>query len=129
MNRAILKEVTYKTSRSSGPGGQHVNRTESKVELHWNIGESTAVPDEKKAILSRRLKSRITAGGDLILTSQRYRSQIRNREDVTERFLKMIERFSVPQKKRVKTRPTRASEEKRLKAKKELSEKKKRRKL
>jgi ribosome-associated protein len=89
---------------------------------------STALSAEQKELLLIKLKSKLTKDGELILSSQKSRSQNMNKEDVVERFILMIERFSKPSKRRIKTKPTRAAKEKRIKAKKELSEKKIRRK-
>ena len=114
----LLNEVRYKTSRSSGPGGQHVNKTESRVELQWNIDESTALDENQKALAKSRLRSRLTERGLLIMASERSRSQLKNREDVTGRFVEVIKRSLKPVKKRKPTRPTLASQEKRLEKKK-----------
>jgi len=127
MIRDILNEAVYKTSRASGPGGQHVNKTESRVELHWNLEGSKVLDNRQKSTLRTRLGSRLTSEGVLILSSQKYRSQLRNREEVSARFMRLVEKLSRPPKKRIKTRPTRSSVEKRIKEKKALSEKKQRR--
>lgn len=124
MRSALLNEVELYTSRAGGPGGQHVNRTESKVELHWHLGESRALDAAQKALLMERLGGRLTAGGELILTCQATRSQLKNREIVQQRFLDLVEKSLKPVKKRFTTRPTRSSVEKRLKAKKARGEKK-----
>lgn len=127
MNDALLKETTILTSRASGPGGQHVNRTESKVELHWNPEESQVLDDAQKALLRKRLGGRLTSEGLLIMTSQATRSQLKNREIVQQRFLDLVQKMLQPPKKRIRTKPGKAAVEKRLKQKKILSEKKKRR--
>lgn len=127
MNDALLKETTILTSRASGPGGQHVNRTESKVELHWNLEESQVLDDAQKMLLRKRLGGRLTADGLLIMTSQATRSQLKNREIVQRRFLDLVQKMLQPPKKRIRTKPGKAAVEKRLKQKKILSEKKKRR--
>lgn len=125
MIEQLRKEITFTTSRSSGPGGQHVNKTESRVSLHWSLKATEALSEEEKILVGRRLKSRLTDEGELILNSQKSRSQAMNREDVTERFLHLIEKLSIPPKKRVKTKPSRASIERRLKEKKVQGERKK----
>jgi ribosome-associated protein len=127
MNDALLKETTILTSRASGPGGQHVNRTESKVELHWNLEESQVLDDAQKMLLRKRFGGRLTADGLLIMTSQATRSQLKNREIVQRRFLDLVQKMLQPPKKRIRTKPGKAAVEKRLKQKKILSEKKKRR--
>ena len=128
MKSGLLQEITYKTSRSSGPGGQHVNKTESRVELHWNIEQSVCLTDEEKSRIRKRLKTRFTEEGVMILASERTRSQVRNKEDVTDRFIELIGRSLIPPKKRKPTKPTKASKEKRLEQKKRRGETKSRRK-
>jgi ribosome-associated protein len=127
MDTKLLNEIRIQTSRSSGPGGQHVNKTESKVELHWSLDESRLITPEQKVRLRKRLKSWLTKEGVLIMTSQATPSQVRNREIVSQRFLELIEKMVVPPKKRVATRPTRGAVERRLQAKKAAGEKKRRR--
>jgi len=124
MQEQLLKEITFTTSRSSGPGGQHVNKTESRVTLNWNLESSAAFNDDARNLVRRGLKTRLTAEGDLKLSCQSYRSQNRNKEEVTERFLALIEKLARPPKKRKKTKPTKASIERRLKEKKVRSAKK-----
>jgi ribosome-associated protein len=127
MDVRLLNEIRIKTSRSSGPGGQHVNKTESKVELSWSLEESEFFSPEQKMRLRKRLKSRLTVDGVLIMTSQATPSQIRNREIVEQRFLELVYRMLVPPKKRIATKPSRGAVEKRLKEKKAAGEKKRRR--
>lgn len=127
MDKKLLNEINIQTSRSSGPGGQHVNKTESKVELSWSLDESQLLSPEQKIRLRKRLKSRLTKEGILMMTSQATPSQIRNREIVSQRFLELIEKMVVPPKKRVATKPTRGAVERRLRAKKAAGEKKRRR--
>ena len=118
MRECLIREVEFRTSRSSGPGGQHVNKTESRVELLWSPQASDCLNETQKLMLASRLGNRITDEGVLILVSEKYRSQHRNRADVTERFLFLILASLVPVKKRKPTRPTRSSVEKRIKNKK-----------
>ncbi len=118
MRECLIREVEYRTSRSSGPGGQHVNKTESRVELLWSPQESDCLSEAQKLMIAGRLGNRITDEGVLILVSEKYRSQHRNRADVIERFLDLIQTSLVPVKKRRPTRPTRSSVEKRIKSKK-----------
>ena len=118
MRECLIREVEYRTSRSSGPGGQHVNKTESRVELLWSPQKSDCLSEAQKMMVAGRLGNRITDEGVLILVSEKYRSQHRNRADVIERFLDLIQTSLVPVKKRRPTRPTRSSVEKRIKSKK-----------
>ncbi|NOR33141.1 MAG: aminoacyl-tRNA hydrolase [Bacteroidales bacterium] len=118
MRECLIREVEYRTSRSSGPGGQHVNKTESRVELLWSPQESDCLSEAQKLMVAGRLGNRITDEGVLILVSEKYRSQHRNRADVIERFLDLIQTSLVPVKKRRPTRPTHSSVEKRIKSKK-----------
>ncbi|HNQ67135.1 MAG TPA: alternative ribosome rescue aminoacyl-tRNA hydrolase ArfB [Bacteroidales bacterium] len=114
--------------RSSGPGGQNVNKVNSKVELRFDVGQSNVLYENQKEIIARKLKSRISDSGILVLTCQTSRSQLKNKESVIKKFYKMINRALIPPKKRIKTKPTPASKEKRLQEKREISEKKDRRK-
>jgi ribosome-associated protein len=113
-----MGEVSFRTSRSSGPGGQHVNKTESRVELIWNLQETNCLEDWQKDLLADRMGHRLTDDGVLVLASEKYRSQHRNREDVTERFLNLVRAGLVPVKKRRPTKPTRTSVDRRIKSKK-----------
>lgn len=127
MKKCLTGELNYRTSRSSGPGGQHVNKTESRVELLWNPGDSFCLSEDQKARLRQYLKHRLTDQGVLILVSEKYRSQHRNKEDVTERFFRLVNLGLTPPKKRRPTRPTRSSQEQRIKQKKIRGEIKKNR--
>ncbi|NOR33417.1 MAG: aminoacyl-tRNA hydrolase [Bacteroidales bacterium] len=118
MRECLIREVEFRTSRSSGPGGQHVNKTESRVELLWSPQESDCLTEEQKILIRGRLSSRITDDGVLIMVSEKYRSQYRNKAEVKERFLDLILASLVPVKKRRSTRPTRSSVEKRIRSKK-----------
>lgn len=112
------KEIIYSSSRSGGPGGQNVNKVSTKVELRFNLLQTSIFSGEEKAILFDRLKNKITATGDLVLTSQSERTQIGNKEAVTEKFYNLISRALTPTKKRTATRPTFTSKLKRLDEKK-----------
>ncbi len=118
MNDCLIGEVIYRTSRSSGPGGQHVNRTESRVELIWSPGDSECLDADQKARLKFSLGNRLTVKGELILASEKFRSQHRNKEEVTERFLRLVTAGLTPPKRRILTRPTRLSQENRIRQKK-----------
>ena len=118
MKACIIREVEFRTSRSSGPGGQHVNKTESRVELMWSPANSGCLNVAQKRMLNDRLANRITDEGMLIMVSEKYRSQHRNKADVTERFVELVLASLVPVKKRRPGKPTRSSIEKRIRNKK-----------
>lgn len=118
MRNCLIGEVEFRTSRSSGPGGQHVNKTESRVELLWHPKETGCLNEAQKILVTSRLRNRITEEGVLIMVSEKYRSQYRNRADVTERFVELVMESIVPVKKRKPSRPTRTSVERRIRDKK-----------
>jgi ribosome-associated protein len=118
MENCLIQEVSYRTSRSGGPGGQHVNKTETRVELLWDPLRSACLTEVQKIRVIKELASRITAQGLLVLACEDHRSQLRNREEVNERFLYLIRSALVEKKKRVRTRPTSSSREKRIRTKK-----------
>lgn len=122
-----IRECTYKTSRSSGKGGQNVNKVETKVELIWCLPHSTAVTDEERARIALKLANNIDKEGCLHLTDESSRSQLDNKKTVESKFLKLLTQALVKPKPRKKTKPSKAAIEKRLQEKKMLSEKKKRR--
>lgn len=120
-----LSELVYTASRSSGPGGQHVNTTDSRIQVRWNVLETAALTETERARVRNKLASRLTESGDLILASDTHRSQRRNREEVTERLAAMLREALIPPKPRKKTKPTRASRERRLDEKRKKSRTKK----
>ena len=120
----LSSELAFKTSRSSGPGGQNVNKVNTRVELRFNISESKLLSEEQKQLLLVKLKSKLSQDGFLIVVSQKERSQIQNKEEAVEKFYSILAKALKPIKKRKSTRPTRASVEKRIQSKKQQSEKK-----
>jgi ribosome-associated protein len=112
-------EFTWTFVRSGGPGGQNVNKVASKAVLRWNVVASPSLPDDIKARLQQQ--RRITGDGDLLLTSQRYRDQERNRLDCLEKLAEMLRAAAVAPKTRRKTKPSRGAHERRLAAKKKRS--------
>ena len=120
----LSKEFVFSTSRSSGAGGQHVNKVETKVELRFNVPASKILTENEKQLILKKLKNHINANGDLIITSQSERSQLRNKQKAVSRFYDLIRKALTPVKKRVPTKPTKAAVQKRLEAKRKHSEKK-----
>jgi ribosome-associated protein len=115
-------EIDLSFSTSSGPGGQNVNKSETRVNLTWNVKESRALGPRQRDRILKRLSNRINSSGRLHLSSSRYRSQWRNREDVTARLQELVADALRPAKRRVETSPTTASREKRLQAKRRRSQ-------
>jgi ribosome-associated protein len=113
-------ELTERFLRADGPGGQHVNRTESAVELRFDVARSPSLPDAVRARVLARHDRRLTDAGVLVIQARRFRDQARNREDVRARLVDILRSALAPPKKRVATRPTRASKERRLAGKKQL---------
>lgn len=120
-------ELDVRVSRSSGAGGQHVNKTSSRVEIFWNIRASRALADDQRNRLLARLASRLTTEGSIRVVASDLRSQSRNRELAEERLAELVRRALVIPKKRRPTRPTKASKEARLEGKKRQSHKKRQR--
>jgi ribosome-associated protein len=107
-------ELVVRATRAGGAGGQHVNKTATRIELVWNIRESSAVSEEQRERLIAKLASRITTGGELRIVSSEMRSQHRNRERAEARLAETVRAALVVPKKRKRTRPTKASREARL---------------
>ncbi len=121
-------ELELRAARSSGPGGQSVNTTDSKVELRWDVASSGALTPAQRERVMDRLSSRLTTDGVLILFGSEHKSQHRNREAVIARFQSIVDEALTPPKARRRTRPTRGSKERRLTSKKRRGEIKKLRK-
>ena len=114
----LINEVKYTATKSSGPGGQNVNKVNTRVELRFQISNSIVFSIEEKELLIGKLKNRINTEGELVLTAQSERSQLANKEYVTEMFFSLIEKSLVITKPRKKTNPTASSRIKRLETKK-----------
>ncbi|MGQ0701691.1 MAG: alternative ribosome rescue aminoacyl-tRNA hydrolase ArfB [Gemmatimonadales bacterium] len=115
-------ELVYRATRAGGPGGQHVNTSSTRVELWWNLETSSAPNAAARALLRERLGSRLDREGWLRLTEAGSRSQLRNREAVTARLVKLLARAVVPPKPRRRTRVPPAERRRRLEAKRRRSE-------
>lgn len=118
----ILRELDFKAVRSSGPGGQHANKTATKVELSFDVSNSEGLSEDEKNRLHKKLSGRINKDGILKMSSEDSRSQPTNKEIVTSNFLNEIKEALKKPRKRKKTKPTKASKIKRLKEKKRKSE-------
>src|SRR3989338_5378288 len=117
-------EIEIITSRSSGPGGQSVNTTNSRVSLRWNLMSSQVLDDEQKKRCSKKLKNRLSHAGDIILHVQTFKSQLLNKQRAYERLVKIVTQALQVPKKRIKTQVSRTDKKKRLEDKKRLSHKK-----
>lgn len=120
----ILRELQFKAIRSSGAGGQHVNKVSSKIELFFDLNDSQALNEEEKNRIQSKLSNRLTKESLLILNCDESRSQHKNKELVIKRFLELIENALKIPKKRKATKPSKASVEKRLQNKKKAAQKK-----
>ena len=117
-----LDELSFRYARSSGPGGQHVQRTETKVELLFDVGHSPSLSEGQRQLILSRLASRLDSEGVLHLTSQQSRSQAENRQEVLERFRRLMAGALRPAKPRRATRPSAAARQRRLENKRQRSE-------
>ena len=125
--RIPLSELQYRTSRSGGPGGQHVNTSSTRVEVTWNVANSPSLTPEQRTRLLQQLATRLDTEGQLRLVSSGTRSQLRNKEDVTERLRSTVAAALVVRKQRKPTKPTRAAKAARLAAKRKRAATKRRR--
>lgn len=116
--KLVETEIVFSATRSSGPGGQNVNKVSSRVELRFSVLNSTVFSDDEKARISLKLKNRINSEGEMILTSQTGRSQLDNKEKAIEKFFELMEKALTIQKKRIKTSPSITSRLKRMESKK-----------
>ncbi len=121
---SLIKELKFRTSRSSGPGGQSVNKLSTKVDLLFNVANSEVLSKEQKLVVFEKLENRINAEGILIFSSGETRSQLKNKEIVVERFFDALTSALKPAKIRKKTKIPKSVNEKRLKTKKFVSDKK-----
>jgi ribosome-associated protein len=115
--RVPLAELEFRATRSGGPGGQHVNTSSTRVEVSWDVAGSPALSEEQRQRLLVRLASRLDSTGRLRLVSSTTRSQLRNREEVTERLRQLVAEGLVVPKIRKRTKPSRAAKAARLESK------------
>lgn len=120
----LFHELTFLTSRSSGPGGQNVNKVNSKVTLKWDVVHSATISPEQKETIFKKLTSRITTEGILMITAQDSRSQLDNKEAVLLKLDQLLIKAFTVAKARKATKPSKAAKQKRIKTKKHQSEKK-----
>ncbi|MDZ7618465.1 MAG: alternative ribosome rescue aminoacyl-tRNA hydrolase ArfB [Patescibacteria group bacterium] len=124
-----LREFRFQFARSSGPGGQNVNKVNTKAELRWQVAGSPSLPEAVRARLLAQQHRRINQEGELVVTSQRFRDAGRNVADCLEKVRAMIDAAATVAAPRRATKPSRASRQRRLLAKRQQAEKKQRRRL
>jgi ribosome-associated protein len=117
-------ELTFTASRSSGPGGQNVNKVSTKVELRFNIGQSKVLTEEEKELIREKAAKKINQEDELIIVCQSERTQLKNREKTIEKFYALLEKALIPKKKRKPTKVPQEMTEKRLELKRLRAEKK-----
>ena len=120
----LITELTFKAVRSSGPGGQHVNKTASKVEVYFKLADSQALSENQKERIQRKLESRISSEGIISVQSSDTRSQHKNKALAIEKLIEMLQDSLKVSKVRRKTKPSRSAMEKRVKSKKQQALKK-----
>ena len=122
--RDFEKEFDFQTSRSSGPGGQNVNKVETRVTLRFNVHSSELLDQREKERLQLKWASKLTSEGDLLVSAEKHRSQLRNREEAIKTFKRLVEKAFTDPKPRKKTKPSKSAIKKRLDSKKKHSNKK-----
>lgn len=121
LQQIISREVSFEFTRSRGPGGQHVNRTESAVILRWNLIDTQAFAGMLKERLINKLSTQLTKEGELLIRAETQRDQESNRKEAIRKFEEVLDKALFVPKKRIKTKPTRSSQRKRLDSKKKDS--------
>jgi ribosome-associated protein len=121
----LLAEIEITFTRSSGPGGQHVNKTSTRAEIAFDLAHSPSIPEQDRAWLTTRLASKLDTEGRIRIAAQEYRSQLRNKQAAIERLQTMLQEALKRPKKRKRSKPTRSSVEARLTSKKRAGDIKK----
>lgn len=122
--KVIKEEFNFTAARSSGPGGQNVNKVNSKIILKWDVNNSIHLSEEQKVLIFQKLRNRITKDGILVLQEQDARSQLMNKEEAVNKLNDLLQKAFKPKKKRKPTKPTKSSVQKRVNKKKIRGEKK-----
>lgn len=122
--KRLKQELNFSVSRSSGPGGQNVNKVNSKVTIKFDVANSNVLTAEEKEVILKRLATKLTVDGILILTAQESRSQLENKEAALLKFETLITKAFEKRKARKPTKPTKGAVQRRIKSKKQQSEKK-----
>lgn len=121
----LASELVFTTSRSSGPGGQNVNKVNTKVTLRWHVKNSVLLSPDQKELLLQKLSSRLTTDGELLISAQEKRSQLQNKEEVLQKFDQLLTLAFKKKKKRKATKPSKSAVQNRLDRKKKHADKKK----
>ena len=120
----FLQELIFTTSRSSGPGGQNVNKVNSKVTLKFDVVHSSILTAEQKELILKKISTRLTKDGVLLIIAQDNRSQLQNKEAAVQKLDQLLTKIFTPKKQRKTTKPSKAAKQARIKDKKQRSEKK-----
>ena len=128
-SQLVASELEFVTSRSSGPGGQNVNKVNTKVTLRWPVVASVILSSEERDTITQKLASRITLEGELVISAQDKRSQLQNKEAALAKLDELLTKAFVKKKKRKATKPSKGAAQKRIESKKRQGEKKKMRRV